>query len=409
MSSVQKWFPDLRGSVSGLTMLAFGIGNAVFTLVYTKALNRAGAYAPVTDVSQVPNIFWTTGIVIVLILALTTLVIRTPPVTFTANGHDIHGIPVSKAPDPQVVNDEYLKVGMTFVNYSVVQGELEGTDRSYFQHVKALSLVQCIASTDFLFLYIAFAANIIPALIFSTQLSDITTQVFGVPVTNTGVAQGLVANSLGRLCVPLISDLLIRVFYTNPAFARKAVFGLLLTYQLLFLATVPKETMSFETYRWLCLSFVFASGGGLALIQCFITDLFGVYHAGTMYGLVMTCWSLRAVVVGYAFASFKVTKESFKNQLEWMLILMICGWVVMLFVRTNSMDRFFYGYQYSLGGRVVFQVAFHRVPSDTCDLEEESLTVLAPPHPTESYKSEDGFVLWQTDSTRSLSATRSLR
>ncbi|CAK5233750.1 unnamed protein product [Aphanomyces euteiches] len=103
MSSVQKWFPDLRGSVSGLTMLAFGIGNAVFTLVYTKALNRAGAYAPVTDVSQVPNIFWTT--------ALTTLVIRTPPVTFTANGHDIHGIPVSKAPDPQVVNDEYLKVG----------------------------------------------------------------------------------------------------------------------------------------------------------------------------------------------------------------------------------------------------------------------------------------------------------
>ncbi|KAH9106343.1 hypothetical protein LEN26_014575 [Aphanomyces euteiches] len=402
MSTVQKWFPDLRGVVSGLIMFAFGLGNALFTVIYTKGLNRAGAYAPVTDVTNVPKIFWMTGVAIVIILALTTLVIRTPPVTFTANGHDMHGIPVSTAPDPQVVNDEYLKIGMTFVNYSVVQSELEGTDRSYFQHVKALSLLQCIASTDFLCLYIAFAANIIPALMFSTELRDISIGVFGesVEVTNAVLTQGLISTSLGRLCVPLVSDLMIRIFYTNPAFSRKAVFAALLTYQLVFLAVVPKASMTFGTFRWLGLSFVFASGGGLALIQCFITDLFGVYHAGTMYGLNMTCWSLRAVVVGYAFTSFKVTHDSFTDQLQWMLALIILGWVAMLFVRTNSMDRFFYGYQYSLCGKVIFQWAFLRVPSDTYDVEEESVTILAPPHA--SALSEDGFILWQSDSAKSL-------
>ncbi|KAG9406168.1 hypothetical protein AC1031_002500 [Aphanomyces cochlioides] len=281
---------------------------------------------------------------------------------------------------------------MTFVNYSVVQSELEGTDRSYFQHVKALSLLQCIASTDFLCRYIAFAVNIIPALMFSTELRDISIGVFGesVEVTNAVLTQGLISNSLGRLCVPLISDLMIRIFYTNPAFSRKAVFAALLTYQLLFLAAVPKASMTFGTFRWLGLSF------------CFITDLFGVYHAGTMYGLIMTCWSLRAVVVGYAFTSFKITHYSFTNQLQWMLALIIVGWVAMLFVRTNSMDRFFYGYQYSLCGKVIFQWAFLRVPSDTYDVEEESVTILAPPNATASALSEDGFILWQSDSAKSL-------
>ncbi|CAK4096032.1 unnamed protein product [Aphanomyces euteiches] len=36
MSTVQKWFPDLRGVVSGLIMFAFGLGNALFTVIYTK-------------------------------------------------------------------------------------------------------------------------------------------------------------------------------------------------------------------------------------------------------------------------------------------------------------------------------------------------------------------------------------
>ncbi|RHY18870.1 hypothetical protein DYB32_010319, partial [Aphanomyces invadans] len=316
MAATQKWFPDLRGLVSGVLMFAFGVGNAMWTAIYTKLLHRRGLFDPVTDVTNVPTIFWSNGIAIVLALVLASLVIRTPPSTFTVNGHDIHCVPETKAPDPKHIEDEYLKLGgpsvpssrraaahpclgMTLVNYSVVQRELEGTDMHYFAQVKALSLLQCIFSSDFLCLYVAFAATIIPAQVLSTELVDICTGVFheSIDATNALMTTGVLVNAAGRLVVPLMSDAFIRIFYANPALARKAVLMLVLTYQVVYLVMAPKATMAFTAFRVFSLSFVFASGGSMAIIQCFATDMFGVYHAGTMYGLLLTCWSLRAILV----------------------------------------------------------------------------------------------------------------
>ncbi|KAF0718409.1 Aste57867_1719 [Aphanomyces stellatus] len=381
MCVVQKWFPDLRGLVSGICMCGFGLGNTTFSLLYVKALNRGGLLEPVTDVSHVPQIFWSTGLAIVMILVLTTLVIRTPPPIYIVNGHDMHCVPKAKAVNSTLLDDEYLKVGMTLVNYEIVaQSQHDSTDVQYFQQVKALSLLQCIFSTDFLFLYIAFAASIIPAQIFSTELAAIGLGVFkqSMDATNQLMSRGFITNTLGRLVAPLLSDALIRVFYTNPAFARKIIFVALLTTQFLFMATAANATATrFSMFRVLGLITVFASGGNLALIPCFITDMFGVYHAGTMYGLALSCWSIRAVVVGYGFANFQITRESLDNQLQWMFVLLAVGFVTSLFIRTNSSDRFFHGYQYSIAGHVFCQIAFARPMSDTYAEEDDddSITI----------------------------------
>ncbi|KAF0720375.1 Aste57867_350 [Aphanomyces stellatus] len=399
MCVVQKWFPDFRGLVSGICMCGFGLGNTAFSLLYVKALNRGGLLEPVTDVSHVPQIFWSTGLVMVAILCVTTFVIRTPPPTYIVNGHDIHCVPEAKAVDAKVLQDEYLKVGMTLVNYDIVaHTELDGTDMQYFQQVKALSLLQCIFSTDFLFLYIAFAASIIPAQIFSTELAAIGLGVFkqSLDATNQLMTQGFVSNTVGRLVVPLLSDAVVRIFYTNPASARKTIFVALLTTQFLFMAMQANANdVTFSMFRSLALTTVFASGGNLALVPCFITDMFGAYHAGTMYGLALTCWSIRAVVVGYGFASFQVTRSSLGNQFQWMLVLLVVGFVAALFIRTNSSDRFFHGYQYSIGGRVICQFAFARPTSDTYAIEdvEDGVTILDRHNPSSTPSTED-FVLW---------------
>ncbi|KAF0720374.1 Aste57867_349 [Aphanomyces stellatus] len=402
MCAVQKWFPDFRGFVSGVCMCGFGLGNTAFSLLYAKALNRGGLLDPVTDVSHVPQIFWSTGFAIVAVLVVTTFVIRTPPPTYIVNGHDIHCVPEAKVIDATLLDDEYLKVGMTLVNYDIVaHTELDGTDVQYFQQVKALSLLQCIFSTDFLFLYVAFAASIIPAQIFTSELAAICLGVFkqSMDTTNQLMTQGFASNTIGRLVVPLFSDALIRIFYTNPAFARKIIFVVLLITQVVFMAIASNATaMSFSMFRTLVLTTVFASGGNLALVPCFITDMFGVYHAGTMYGLALSCWSIRSVVAGYGFASFQVTRSSLGIQFQWMLVLLVVGFVAALFIRTNSSDRFFHGYQYSIGGRVICQFAFARPTSDTYAIEdvEDSVTILDRHNPSSTPSTED-FVLWKGD------------
>ncbi|KAF0720373.1 Aste57867_348 [Aphanomyces stellatus] len=406
MAVVQKWFPDFRGLVSGICMCSFGLGNTALSLIYTKALNRGGLLEPVTDVSHVPQIFWSTGLVIVVILCVTTFVIRTPPPTYIVNGHDIHCVPEAKVIDATLLDDEYLKVGMTLVNYDIVaHTELDGTDVHYFQQVKALSLLQCIFSTDFLFLYIAFAASIIPAQIFTPELVDIATGIFG---QTNDVTNQLKSQGLGTRLPPTPNPpnhqpphALIRVFYTNPAFARKLIFVILLVLQCLFLAVAPNiaPVMSYGMLRSMGLTIVFASGGSLALLPCFITDMFGVYHAGTMYGLALTCWSIRAVIVGYGFASFQVARASLNNQLQWMLALVTVGFVASLFIRTNSSDRFFHGYQYSIGGHVVFQYAFARPASDTAASDDDSSITILDRHHSSSSPSTEGFMLWQGEKT----------
>ncbi|ETV93709.1 hypothetical protein H310_12473 [Aphanomyces invadans] len=374
-SGVQKWFPDCRGLASGLCMFGLGLGFTGFTLFYTWLLKRIGPYDPVQDITAIPHVFWSSGIGLVGVLAVCAAVVRTPPPTFEVNGQDIHCIPVSRAPRHDVIHDEFLKAGMTLVNFNLLQEPHDAmTDVRYFQQVKAMTLLQCITSLDFACLFIAFAANSIPGMLFASEVYDIAAGVFSQSssAANHLVLQGFVANSIGRLVCPAISDLLIRVFYTNPAFARKAVFVALLTAQLVAFGFVSdRATMTFESTSVVVIVVVFCSGGGFALLPCFITDMFGVYHTATMCGLALTCWSLRSVVVGYAFHAFQVTPESLGHQFNALLILVAVGWAASLIVRTNTMDRFYVGYQLSLCGKVVV-----RLGGGGIHLDEGSMSVM---------------------------------
>ncbi|CAK4627207.1 unnamed protein product [Aphanomyces euteiches] len=332
--AIQKWFPDFRGAISGLCMFSLGLGYTGVSLLYTAALHRKGPYDPVTDVSSVPHVFWATG-----------KPHDPPPWTnFTAN---------FRRHDYAVLQDD--------------DGEM--TDEKYFAQVKAMSLAQCIVSSDFVFLYVAFAANSLPGLIFATEVYDLATGCFGASseTTNKLVLQGFLANSIGRLVCPLVSDIFIRVFYWNPAFSRKAMFVGIMTMQLAMLALLARQEMTFETFRWMLCVIVFGTGGGFALLPCFVTDIFGVYHAGTMYGLAMTCWSIRAVVAGYALDTFELTRTSMASQFQWMLVLTAVGWLA------------------------IFFFAFRRDASATID--EDSVTIMG-----RQDRDAQGFVLWHGDS-----------
>ncbi|EQC37882.1 hypothetical protein SDRG_04903, partial [Saprolegnia diclina VS20] len=88
------------------------------------------------------------------------------------------------------------------------------------------------------------------------------------------------------------------------------------------------------------------------MIVCLLTDMYGVYNMGTMYGLIITSWSIGMVIVGESFGGMQ---SVFYCQLRVLWGVAIAGCVLMLFVRTNSKDRFFRGYQLTIWNKVWIQ------------------------------------------------------
>ncbi|CAK4611044.1 unnamed protein product [Aphanomyces euteiches] len=232
------------------------------------------------------------------------------------------------------------------------------TDKDYFEQVKGLTLAQCIFSTDFFWLYIACAAAMLPGILFLPQATKAFTTVAHQSLED---ATNLVwhislSNCSGVIVAPLVSDLLIRLFYVNPAFGRKVVFTLMLLVQAIMLPIVSANWN--DAVSWYILTF--ACGGGFGLMPCLVSDLFGVYNSGTIYGLTMSSRAIGAAVLGFMFPTMRPTEASLHDQFLAMLVLSAVGFVTMFFVRTNSVDRFYHGYRLTICGLTVFQVSFRR-------------------------------------------------
>ncbi|OQR80933.1 major Facilitator Superfamily (MFS) [Achlya hypogyna] len=360
--TVEKWCPDLRGTVTGACLFGFGLGAGLWRSLFHAVLGPTNA--------GFERIFWLMLVVLLPILSVTTVVLRTPPSDFSVNGHDMHCIPSDKAPNVAMVQDEFLRVGMTLVNYKAIMSRTsasaeEGTERQYHEQVKALTLLQCILSTDFLCLYVAYGANSLAGMLYAQVAAprldgDLLVDWFAVPQATADHVRllGIVADLVGRLAVPILSDVIIRIFYANPAVVRKVCFGLLLAIQGVALPVVyfAAPTLdSFANVAWLLYIVQFSTNGGACLIACFLTDMYGVYHVGTMYGLILTTWPIAVFVNGVAPSSSK-NDFAAKIQLFWYASLL--GLTLLLLVRTNSTDRFYRGYRLTLCGKTLIQVPY---------------------------------------------------
>ncbi|CAK4112082.1 unnamed protein product, partial [Aphanomyces euteiches] len=215
------------------------------------------------------------------------MVLRTPPPNYAVNGSDIHCIPLNKAPAAAHVQNNYLDVGMTLVNYDAVgQNQSITTDGVYFSYVKALSLGQCIFSSDFFFLYLAFAASTAPIIVFFSEMPSFVIIVLGATIdqTNYFVFYITMACALGNTLGPILADAIIRICYGNPAFVRKMVFMVFLLSQSIAISVLVKHMDDINTFQWPLYIAASSSGVGFGLVPSLLADLFGVYNAGTMFG-----------------------------------------------------------------------------------------------------------------------------
>ncbi|EQC35800.1 hypothetical protein SDRG_06559 [Saprolegnia diclina VS20] len=354
MATSQKWAPDLRGTMSGLCNVGFGLGQLLWVRYFGWLLKHV----------PTEYLFWCVLPVLLPLLLACTIVLRTPPPDFTAHGHDMHGIPAHKSV-PAEVHDEYFKVGMTLVNVEIVAESttgLDGTLRQYHEQVKALSLLQCVFSTDFFCLCVAFVAiSMLNLPYFPLAAPDTATWASTYNRTkdeaSSLVTYGGASGLLGRLVVPMISDVIVRVFYANPAFARKAVFTALLVAAVIALPIFADnfdETVPTMIYLTRLLS-----GAGASLVTCFATDMYGVINTGVMYGFTFSIYLAVADFVGPM-----VAHGVGAHDLRVFWVLALLGLVLMLFVRTESADRFYHGYRLTICKKVVVQIPFRNSAKD---------------------------------------------
>ncbi|OQR86470.1 Major Facilitator Superfamily (MFS) [Achlya hypogyna] len=401
VATVQKWYPDMRGTALGTTMFGFGAGQIAWNASFA-AVQRGMA-----DDGMLQAAFLYMLLLLTPLLAFGVVVMRTPPCTFRVQGHDMHGIPSDAVPCETTLHDDYYNVGMTLINYTAVtmprrEAAVEGTDRHYHEQVRGLTLLQCIFSTDFVCVMLGFAAAACSGLLYveiaAPHHEDRVMGWFNTTY-DEGEALKLRADLLclaSRVLTPMLSDALYKVLYWNPAFARKVVFLLLLVVPTVALPLLVHHLDDFSRFQLLMYIVKIVAGGGFSLVGCFLTDLYGVYNMGTMYGLILATSSLSTLVVTVVFSGLK---QDFLAQVRVMWICCFVGLVLMVVVRTNSMDRFYPGYQFSVCGSVVVQIPFAQrkeALTEGCVASAPSTTAAS----TKSvgYKGDGPFFLVNSDS-----------
>ncbi|OQR95814.1 major Facilitator Superfamily (MFS) [Thraustotheca clavata] len=359
VSTVQKWYPDLRGSSMGICMFGFGTGQMAWNGLFTFVQNHL-------EDAALHSIFLFVLLAAIPLLGYCIIAMRTPPATFHVNGHNMHGIPADRVAGEEHIQDDYLNFGMTLVNYTAMtkprsDKAIEGTERYYYEQVKALTLLQCIFSSDFFCLALAFAANTSIALLYveiaAPSKNELISSWYNITLkeAHSFLIHAESVGVTGRLVCPILSDILIRVLYLNPAFGRKIVFLCLLFTPVVALPILQEDVNYYESFKGVIYVVKFCAGGGFSVIGCFLTDLYGVYNMGTMYGLILTSWSGGMLIVSLVFSG---AKEDFVGQVELMWVLAIVGFALMIFVRTDNIDRFYYGYQFSICGKVIVQIPY---------------------------------------------------
>ncbi|OQR97616.1 Major Facilitator Superfamily (MFS) [Achlya hypogyna] len=370
VSALQKWFPDMRGTAAGFAVGGFGAGSIVWGKVYL----------PAAKVFGLPGSFIFLGVLMSAVMFCCAIVMRTPPPGFTASGMDIHGVQESskahedskhayESPKHEP-NVQYTELSEAHGREVHAAHEMHTRHQDNYKNVKELKLLDCLLSADFVFMYFMLAGNIVFGLVALSRLSSMATEIFKQTPDEaaTVVAINGAFNCMGRLCVPMVSDVLARLFKLNPPFARKIIFFCTLSIQMVILLTMPSiiRSLDYGSFRAEIWVLTLCYGGGFGTIPAFLTDMFGAYNIGALHGFILTAWSIAGVGggLGFTFHYNDLVKvqgvsvpEAYILNIHWIVATVIVGYVALFGVRTNPIDRFTPGYQYSVCGKPIIKIA----------------------------------------------------
>ncbi|KAJ8533255.1 hypothetical protein ON010_g13999 [Phytophthora cinnamomi] len=351
VSTLQKWFPDYRGTAAGFAVAGSGAGSVVWSKVYLPTIDAVG----------LPWMFVLIGAVMSAAMYSSALVLRVPPANYTIHGLNIHGNAVNECEELE----EKLSTAYKTVQTPTAEDKPETVDAAT---VKPYTLKEAVFTPDYICMYIIFFANQLFGVIVLSRLSSMCTEIFNKSANTASdiVSVNSVFNCCGRLAFSSISDFLVRYFKMEKTFARKVLYYFTLGAQIIVIGSLPTvirhESFTFFVVEIFVLTCSY--GGGLGTIPALVTDMFGAYNVGPMHGIILTSLAFGAVVGGITFnnayngkvADGMSVGEAYIDNIQVIFVIVCIGFVVLFLVRTNAKDRFEPGYHYSLCGKRVISI-----------------------------------------------------
>jgi len=240
VATLVKWFPDMRGLMTGVAVCGYGFGAAVMSPFAAWEIIKYG----------VPTTFWTLGIVYLIVVVAAAQFYANPPQGWRPAGWEPRTA-VAKAASP----------------YDFTVTEALGTWQFYL-------------------LFALLFLNVSAGIMIISQASPMAQEMVGMTVLKAAGMVGLISlcNGLGRVFWAWVSDHL----------GRARVYFLLFLIQVLIFFMLPR------IHDWTLFSLAFALiglcyGGGFGTMPSFTADFFGAKAMGGIYGIILLAWGLAAI------------------------------------------------------------------------------------------------------------------
>lgn len=237
-----KWFPDMRGLMTGMAVLGFGAGSMIGAPVGTALVDRIGVYGT----------FATFGIAFGLLVILSGAFLINPPAGWKPAGWAPPAPAPGKVAKADYAPSEILRYPQTY------------------------------------FLWFTFLMWASIGLMAISQAVPMGVEMAGLDRAVAAGALGTMAifNGLGRPAFGWISD------KVGRNYAAVIAFGL----YIVALVAVLRGATTFGVFV-IGLSMVgFAYGGEFAVMPAFTADFFGTKNLGMNYGLIFTAWGCAGIL-----------------------------------------------------------------------------------------------------------------
>jgi len=278
-----KWFPDMRGTITGLAVLGFGAGSMIGAPLGTALISRIGVYGT----------FAAFGVAFGILVSLGGAMLKNPPAGYRPAGW------TPPAPAP----------GVKVVKYDYKPGEMAGTLQFYLLW----------------FVYLMWASvglmAISQAVPMGQELAKLT----------PGVAAGALGtmaifNGLGRPAFGGLSDKTGRNWAAVIAFVVYIV----------ALLVVLRQATTFAMYTIGISMIGFSYGGCLAIMPAFTADYFGTKNLGINYGLVFTAWGASGILGPIIGAQIRAAYGSFLPAFPVLAAMCVLGIIVVLLTKAPA-------------------------------------------------------------------------
>ncbi len=272
-----KWFPDMRGTITGLAVFGFGAGTLIFGPLISKLVASTG----------IANTFYVVGVIMLIFVCGSGAVYKVPPAGYKPAGWN-----------PPAASSATV----TKVDWS--PNEMMGNAQFYI-------------------LWLIYFFGAAAGLMIIGQAVPIGVQVAKLDAATAAGGLGTMAllNGLGRLVHGSISDKLGR---------KNTVILLFAEYLVAFLILLPNSDSFTKWLVGICIV-GFSYGGYLALMPSITADYFGTKSLGTNYGYLFTAWGIAGVGGPFMIDWIKASTGAFTNAMYYISAACVAG-IVLVFI-----------------------------------------------------------------------------